>query len=737
MTPATPPELSTPITPVAAPPRCVALVGNANVGKTTLFNRLTGMRQRTGNYPGVTVERKTGVAALGEGVEAMVIDLPGTYTLAATSRDERIVLDVLLGRTRGASGGGSCCGEGKDRVPLKRGREVERPDAIVCVVDATNLLRNLFLVSQVADIGLPLVIAVNMIDEARVRGIRIDAALLSARLGAAVVPVSAATGEGIGELRRAIRLAGGGAARFEREAWPAAVGEQLELLGGALRARDGGRLGDAELQRLLFDSGSAVIEHVAGGRAGAACRIEAARHALRAAGLEPGAVEATLRFAHLRRQVEGVVRENVADQPVRGHAIDAVLTHRVWGLAIFTAMVMGVFWTIYAAAKPAMDAIDGVFAWLGGVAGAHLAGMPMVQSLVVDGVIAGVGGVLVFLPQILILFFFIALLEDSGYMARAAFLMDKLFSWCGLNGKSFVPLLSSFACAVPGVMSTRTIDNPRARLTTILIAPLMSCSARLPVYLLLIGAVVEPRYGPTVAALTLLGFHLIGLGVALPLAAVMNRFLLRTRRTPFVMEMPPYRVPIARDVLMRMWDRSQDFLTTAGTVILAASILIWALSYFPHDPRFKQDVTAAAGAAQLEHSYLGQLGHAIEPVFAPAGFDWRISIGVVASFPARELFVSTMGITLNVDNAEAGNDRLLVAMRNATRSDGRPTFTLPVALSVAVFFALCMQCMATLSVIGREAGWRWSAVAFCYMTGLAWLGAVATFQGTRWLIGGL
>jgi len=386
---------------------------------------------------------------------------------------------------------------------------------------------------------------------------------------------------------------------------------------------------------------------------------------------------------------------------------------------------------------------------------------------VVDGIIAGAGGVIVFLPQIFILFFFIGLLEDTGYLARAAFLMDKLFGWCGLNGKSFVPLLSSYACAIPGVMAARTMEDPKARLTTILMAPFMSCSARLPVYVLLIGAFIEPFYGAAVAGWVLLGMHFVGLAVALPLAWLMNRVILRTRPLPFILEMPPYRTPRWRDLLTRMWERGREFLVRAGTIILALSVIIWALLYFPRDPEvgvletaaFLQESARTSGptigeiesqladedssasqtlanriqSAYVEQSYLGRFGRTVQPLFALAGFDWKITVGVLSSFPAREVIISTLGIIYRLG---ADLDEKTEAMREVMADErwttgpltGRPVFTVPVVLSIMVFFALCMQCGATMAVIAKELNWRWAVASFVGMTALAWIAAVAVYQ---------
>lgn len=716
----------------------VALMGNPNSGKTTLFNRLTGVRQRTGNYPGVTVEKKLGEMRI-DGRSATVIDLPGAYSLAATSADERIAVDVLSGHAE-ASG---------------------PPDVVVCVVDATNLFRHLYLASQVADAGLPMVIALNMADAAHEQGIAIDARALSRRLGARVVPTVAARGQGIDELRRAIAEAPEKGERFTPTVWPQPVHRAMDSLRAALPV-EAERLSEAELNRMLFDPASAVFDRLGVSRVEREHALAGPYAILREHGLEPGSVEPMTRYEQLATLTDGVISRSQTRKATGTESIDGLLTHRLWGVVVFAALMFAVFWSIYTGATPLMDGIEAAFGAIGDWAGGRLASMPMVQSLVVDGIVAGVGGVVVFLPQILILFFFIALLEDTGYMARAAFLMDKLFAWCGLSGKSFVPLLSCYACAVPGVMGARTIENAGARITTILIAPLMSCSARLPVYVLLISAFIQPVYGNTVAAATLFGMHLVGLAVALPIALVINRLIFKTKRTPFIMEMPPYRVPKLRDVVWRMWLRGRDFLRTAGTIIFAMSVIIWALSYFPRpdsvaeqtkaaftarvaaeqgvsrdkaasrieaDAALSAELDNAISGAYLEQSALGRVGKEVQPVFAPAGFDWKLTVGVLGSFPAREVIIATLGILYNVGGDIAEDDPgLKAALHSASWPDGAAVFTIPVAIAVMVFFALCLQCGATVATIAREIGWRWALAAFIYMTALAWGGAVAAYQ---------
>lgn len=710
----------------------IALVGNPNTGKSTLFNRLTGSHQSVGNYPGVTVHKTVGQMTLpGRAVD--VIDLPGTYSLAAASLDERVVVDVLTGRL--------------DDTP--------RPDAIVCVVDATNLRRNLFLVSQIAETGLPVVVALNMIDAADRLGIRIDAALLGHRIGLPMVPVVAKDGRGMDDLRAAI-----GKALEETNApvavpWPSEVRLAIESVRSAARFATGVPPVDAAVMRMLFDTDPVRGANGTTGADGLAAAIEEARRHLREAGQDPVTVEAIERYRHIDALLDGVATKAEPALQARGYAIDRVLTHRVWGLLVFAGMMSVIFASIYWLASPLMDLVDLTFGALGMLLGGWLAPWPMLRSLVVDGMIAGVGGVIVFLPQILILFLFIGILEDSGYMARAAFLMDKVFAWCGLNGKSFVPMLSSFACAVPAIMSTRTIEDPKARLSTILVSPLISCSARLPVYVLMIGALIEPRYGMLWAGAALFAMHLLGLAVAIPMALFISRFLLHLKPMPFLLEMPPYRVPRFRDVGRRMLRSGRDFVLRAGTVIFAISILVWGLTYFPRPDSVRREVAAQAAAergipvaqaealldtdlsphlrlAYMEQSYLGRAGRFVQPVFALAGFDWKITVGLLASFPAREVIVSTLGIVYNLsdEEAKAGADSPTLRKRLASTTwpDGRPVYTPIVALAVMVFFAFCMQCGSTVAIIGREAGWRWAAFTFFYMTVLAWVGAVATFQ---------
>jgi ferrous iron transport protein B len=720
----------------------VAVIGNPNTGKTTLFNKLTGKRQRVGNYPGITVEKKTGRLDIGDR-KITLLDLPGAYSLAATSPDERVAVDVLTGNS-----------------------DVAAPDLVVCVADAANLQRNLFLAMQVADFGLPMVIALNMTDEAANLGIEIDVARLAAKLGVPVVPMVAVKGRGIDLLKSAISDA------LDRPRlpltldWPPAVTDALGVLEQGIANGEREPLTHPELRRILFDADSALLERTGVHKDHLVPLLKAARGHLFKAGMNPLAAEALIVYRQLGSLLAEVETHSATGQVPFSDRLDRVLTHRVWGLVIFLVVMYVVFQSIYAWAAPFMNAIEWLTELVQAPVSSWLAGSPVLQSLFADGVIAGVGGMLVFLPQILILFFFIALLEDSGYMARAAFLMDKLFSWCGLNGKSFVPMLSGFACGIPAVMATRTIEDRKSRLATILIAPLMSCSARLPVYVIMIGAFIEPHYGAKWAGFTLFAMHLLGLAIALPLAWFFTKFLFKGKSQPFLLELPPYRRPAPLNVIWRMWERGGQFVKRAGTIIFAMSVLIWALCYFPRPAALEDEVKErllhsdlAVGApaavvegefyregsplaaalehdlagAYLEQSYMGRAGKFIQPLFAPAGFDWKITVGVLASFPAREVIISTLGIIYNLgtdvnEESETLREKMAAEKWAAGPLTGSPVFNVPVALAIMVFFALCMQCGATVAIVIREAGLKWGLFSFAYMTALAWLGAVLVYQ---------
>jgi ferrous iron transport protein B len=709
----------------------VALVGNPNTGKTTLFNALSGLRQRVGNYPGVTVEMKKGTARAGDRAFDL-IDLPGTYSLAARSPDEMVAVDLLLGQ---------CPGE-------------PRPDVILAIVDASNLDRHLYLVTQLLELGRPVVVALNMLDVAAGHGLTINTTKLSQKLGLPVVPIRANKSQGFDELRRAVWEAADRPAATNQPTFPEPFENEVELLHSALGP-------DVELfvlRRLLLDVGGSVERRLTEQFGpGVAEQVASARMRLAAVGCPVPLVEARTRFAWIK----AITAECVARPAVRPvmwtDRLDRLLTTRVWGTLAFLGVMFLVFQSIFTWARPLMDLIAAGQDWLAATTKDALPPGPL-TSLLADGLIKGVGSVVVFLPQILILFFFIAVLEDCGYMARAAFLMDRLMARCGLSGKSFIPLLSSVACAVPGILATRVIENRRDRLATILVAPLMSCSARLPVYILLIGAFLTTGWPWWLPGLTMFGLYSIGLVLAPLVALLLKRTLLRGETPVFVMELPTYKIPSIRTVLRRMGDAGWAFVRRAGTYILASMVIVWALLYCPwwdaQGQRYEDRIAAAGAeseggkAIQAEwkrNSLLGQLGQWIEPAVRPLGWDWRIGVAALASFPAREVVVGTLGIVYqagDVDSdkirdagwTEAGETDLGKALRSATW-DGtdRPVFTVPTVLSLLVFFALCCQCASTLAVIRREThSWRWPIVTFVYMTTLAYVAAFAVYQiGSR------
>ncbi len=741
-------------TPVPAKHLTIALVGNPNTGKSTLFTALAGVRQHVGNYPGVTVEKKVG-RFTHAGAALNVVDLPGTYSLAPRSPDEMVAVDLLLGRQA----------------------EADRPDAVLCIVDAGNLERNLYLVSQVLELGLPTVVALNMVDVAAKRGITIDSAALSKRLNVPVVDVQAHRGIGLDRLKQTLvnvhKLQPAAGESPFSATFQAEVAGLEQALGDDVDGKPRPRY---LVERLLLDTSGYLAERLLpAGDVSLRDKLQAARDRLKKAGQPVPAVEAMARYGWVGKLLEGIVRREEVRRETTTDRVDRVITHRVWGTSIFAALMIVVFQAVFTWAGPVMDGIDSVVGAVSEFVSSHMADGAL-RSLLVDGVIGGVGGVIIFLPQVLILFLFIGILEDCGYMARAAYLMDKLMVRVGLSGKSFIPLLSSFACAIPGVMATRVIENRRDRLTTMLIAPLMSCSARLPVYTLMIAAFIPQR--KLLGFVSLQGFvmfsmYLVGILAAVAVAFTLKRTLLRGPTPPFVLELPSYKMPSPRTVIYRMLDRGWAFVKNAGTLIVAVSIIVWAALYYPHDAavveapyseqRAELETQIAAAPADSEtksaaeeqlaaldahidgeyqrQSYLGRMGHAVEPVVRPLGWDWRVGAAAIASFPAREVVVATLGILYDVGEVdteeEEGRTRLQQALESAKwAGTDRPVFGIPTALSLMVFFALCAQCAATLAVIKRETNtWRWPLFTFTYMTGLAYIAAFVTFQVAARLIG--
>ena len=655
----------------------IALVGNPNAGKTTLFNALTGLRAKTANFPGTTVERRVGRAKIG-GNNVVLVDLPGLYGLDSSSPDEKLASDALHGRLDGHPA----------------------PNAALVVVDATNLERNLFLASQVLEMGIPVVVALNMMDMAGREGIRIDIAKLRTELGCPVVPITARSGKGIAELEKEIeRLVTGKKAPEEPNVKP------------------------------FCEMGCSNCPYQA-------------------------------RYDWTEKVSTKVMDAAVSRRSARTEKIDAIFTHPVGGVVVFQLVMISLFALIFWAAQIPMNLISGLFATVGSwIAGHTTAGD--FQSLLVNGVIGGVGGVLVFLPQICILFFALSLLEDTGYLSRAAFVMDKIMRRLGLPGKAFVPLLSAHACAIPAIMSTRVIENPRDRLVTILIAPLLTCSARIPVYAM-VTALLFPQ-SPLKAALLFTAAYATGAGAAMLAAVALNRTILPGGSKPLMIELPPYRLPGLRTALLHTLDRAKVFVKQAGTIILVVSLVLWALSHYPKTAPPAAAVALTAQAAQLaesgdarkatelkenadrltaqnslQNSAAGKIGRVLEPALKPLGYDWQIGIGIVSSFAAREVIVSTLAIVYGVgqDAAEHHSTSLYDSLRRATRTDGTPMFTTATCASLLVFYILAAQCLSTTAVVRRETNsWKWPLFQIAYMTGLAYVCAFIVFQTVSRLVG--
>ncbi|GAB5558858.1 MAG: ferrous iron transport protein B [Synoicihabitans sp.] len=682
-----------------------AFVGNPNCGKSTLFNALTGLKQKVGNYPGVTVERKVGTAYSQHGQPLTVIDLPGAYSLAARSPDEAVTRDVLLGR---------------------RTNDTEMPDRIVCVVDGSNLERNLYLVHQILDLGRPVILVVNMMDLAENAGLKIQVEHLESELGIPVIPAQAAKGKGLIELKLAMSRAD---LPLPRHRWdvPAAISPAVSELQASLQDNDKKPplIARAEALLLLTDQDQLRVAGSQPLSERTSAILAGWKKRWNEVGTDWSGTLVGARYDAIGELVKSSVQNTdgeTVDQNT-SDKIDAVVTHGVWGWAVLGGIMTALFLSIFTLAEHPMNWIDAATVAL---ADAVKAGMPAgdLRDLITDGIIAGVGGVVIFLPQILILFFFIGMLESTGYMARAAFIMDRLMSRVGLNGKSFIPLLSSYACAIPGIMATRTIEDPKDRLVTILVAPFMSCSARLPVYLLMIAALLPSGEVPLLTKVGLMILmYALGTFGAFGFAWLFKRTLLRGEPPLMIMELPPYRMPKVKDVFLQMVERGGLFLKRAGTIILAISIVLWALTTYP---KSNDDISPAEQVAQ---SYAGQAGKVIEPVIKPLGFNWEIGIGLISSFAAREVFVSATSVVFNVEEDEEDTEPLLQALRNATWPDGRPLFTPLVCFTLMIFYVFAMQCISTLAIVRRETNsWKWPLFQVGYQTGFAWLLCLIIYQ---------
>ncbi|MEZ5976763.1 MAG: ferrous iron transport protein B [Planctomycetota bacterium] len=724
----------------------VAVAGNPNTGKTTLFNRLTGNRAKVANYPGITVERLEGRAFLpGVATSVRCVDVPGQYSLSARSREEQIALDCVLG----------LAGE-------------PRPDVVLVVVDGTQLGRNLYLLLQVIELDVPVVVAVNMTDELERDGRVLDAARMERDLGVPVVPVSALAGTGVEVLRQRLADVIAEPARG-RPGWrwiPTDTGFLARVDRVAADVPEAWHGGSDRARRALALWALLSI--------GEDDELEGVPEALRRTSLRAYAeaeedgedLDETVirgRFSWIDARIDDFVREPGRRRVSVTDRIDRVLLHPLLGFVLFLGLMTIVFQSLFSWSDPAIGLVEDAFGHLGAFLEASLpAGF--LRDLLVEGIVAGVGGVLVFLPQIALLFLFIALMEGTGYMARVAFLMDRVMRAVGLHGRAFVPMLSGFACAIPAVMATRTMERRRDRLLTMMVVPLMTCSARLPVYVLMIAALYPPGSGGRFRqGLLMAGMYLFSTVTALVAAFVLGRTVLRGPKVPLILEMPPYRMPRVSAVLRTMWDRSAVFVREAGTVILVCTIGRWFLLSFPRETKLPTELEQRVAAleteraqgssdetlleeraarldaevesARLKQSYAGRLGHAIEPVIAPLGFDWEIGIGLIGAFAAREVFVSTMAVVYGLDeDQDAESDTLRERIRAQERPDGRPVFTPLVCFSLMVFFALACQCMSTIAVVKRETGtWRWPLFLFGYMSVLAWVASFVVFQGGRLL----
>ncbi len=729
----------------------LAIIGNPNTGKSSLFNALCGMRSRVGNFPGVTVEKKIGMYHDGDN-QVTVIDLPGTYSLSSRSSDELISVDVLMGQC-------------PDAPPV---------DAIAVVVDANHLERDLYLFSQIAELDKPTLLILNMWDCVQTSGIEIDTEMLCQRLGVPIVKTTANRQYGIDDVRMTIRnLKIVPPQKIVEELFPPPFREEVHQLSNWINGQ--GHMNRRYIvERLLLDKDGALERRwVSKPRlAELGQRLQGSRERLKSLGCRVPFIETEVRHQWVQETLSAVVGRSNEFQTTTSDKIDRVLAHRWWGLVVFIGVMFLLFQMLFTdfGFISLNGLVEAGIEWLTGTV-ELLIPHGTLRSLICDGVIAGVGGVLTFVPQIATLFFLIAIMEDCGYMARVALVMDRWMTKVGLNGKAFLPLMTSFGCAVPGIMSTRTIESSRDRLVTILIAPLMSCSARLPVYTLLITAFVPvQRYMNdwiTLQGIVFLSMYLLGILVAIPIAWILKRFFFPSQPSPFFIELPRYTWPSWRVVLHRVWEQVYSFVARAGTLILCTTVLLWAAAYFPESHHqeiqltqkietIKNQIEANQAMSMdkefvaksnseldllrdqvneergrlMEKSYLGRCGKTLEPIFHAVGWDWKIGVGVIASFPAREVIISTLGTIYSLGSEVDEQDRRLQErLRSSTWPDGRPVFNVVTALSLMVFFALCAQCAATLMTIRKETQtWGWPIFTFVYMTLLAYFAAWIVFS---------
>ena len=698
----------------------IALIGNPNSGKSTLFNVLTGLNQKIGNFPGVTVDKKTGIYKLPDGRTSQIIDLPGTYSLYPKSKDEMIVMEALADKTS----------------PV-------HPDLIIFVADASNLKRNLLLYTQVADLKIPIIIALNMMDLAKRSGIEISVDALSAKLGVQVISISARSKSGIDRLREAIGFAGKiplQQASIEVESLaPGLVQKiqsemQVDLPYVALQMAH-----QHEQLHFLTSAQSERIEEI---------EQEFSFHSQKAQ-----AAETIARYNFINEVLsDTITKKTDAYQETVSNRIDKVLTHKIFGFVIFFMILFLIFQSIFAWSEYPMSLIEQSFVWLAETGHGFLpAGV--LTDLLIDGVLAGLSGIIIFIPQIAILFAFISILEDTGYMSRVTFMMDKIMRKVGLSGKSVIPMIGGFACAVPSIMSTRNIESWKDRMITIMVTPLIACSARLPVYTLLISLVVPDRkvWGfINMQGMALMSMYVLSVVSAIVVAFVMKYIIKSRERGYFIMELPVYRMPRWNNVLYTMYEKVKTFITEAGKVIIAVSIVLWVLASYGPPGRFEavekqfgsteyvqkyqpEELERIKASSKLENSFAGILGKSIEPVIKPLGFDWKIGIALITSFAAREVFVGTMATIYSVDGDDTNMKSVTEKMQSARNPEtGLPVFTFAVAFSLMIFYAFAMQCISTVAVVYRETKhWKWPAIQFVYMTGLAYVASLIVYQALK------
>ncbi|NHZ85438.1 MAG: ferrous iron transport protein B [Planctomycetia bacterium] len=709
----------------------VALLGNPNCGKTAVFNHLTGLNQKVSNYPGITVEKKIGKLKSNVDEEIYVLDLPGTYSITPESIDERIVAEQFMDWIHG----------------------INRPSAIISVVDATNLSRNLYLTTQLLDLGIPVILALNMMDRVLDKSVIPKFSDLKEKFGlAAVVPMSALEGWGIDELKNAIHTAiVNRPPRKSKMLFSShlEIHELLNPLVEYLQQQFDYTQRLARVQALRLITRQSAVDLYRPPHSGEhsfdteiVIKIEQLRAeavlAIEKAGLNHRTLEATIRYSWLDRllqqshikEIDSLIKES------RSEKLDKVLTHRIFGPIVFIALMVFIFQSIFTWSTYPMDWIDTGVGTFGNYI-LNIMPVGILRDLIVEGIIGGVGAILIFLPQILILVFFITVLEDSGYMSRVAFMLDKFMTKVGLHGRSVLPLMSGYACAIPGVMSTRTIDSWKERLTTIMVLPLMSCSARLPVYALMIGAFIPAKkvFGLlNLQGFTLIFMYFLGTATALVVAKIFSKFIKVKGQSSFVMELPPYRIPLMRSVFQQVYLRGRLFLLNAGKIIMAVSIVLWFLASFPKVTADLEKYNNDTGIEQInaiDNSYAGKIGHAIEPIIRPLGFDWKIGVGLLTSFAAREVIISTLATLYNVED----NGENVISLSESMKNDinpktGLPVFSTLVALSLMVFFVYAAQCMATFAIVRHETNsWKWPLIMVVYMTSIAYMASFIVYQG--------